>query len=299
MEVVDRTGDSRLAAQDQQETFTDSWVTEVLAHPISKQHVSEAIFPKARGIIDARILLRNTFGFENWSKGQRSYERLVRSGGAIQENNVKGYQDEIEYDRPIYEHFCMSGKVLDVGGGVGTLREFLSDSVLYLSVDPYLAGPYEIPKPKVDAYSCLRTHLNFIGGVAEFLPVTSEEFDFVHMRSMLDHVQVPDLVLLEARRVLKPDGRLIVGIYVEGGKSGRKTLNRLVRDQITHSLSAIGIERFSDHHTWHPTLSNLVKLIGDNGFVIEDQYWQPQWNEQVVYIQAKKGTMNTPDNWSI
>ena len=126
MEVVDRTGDSRLAAQDQQETFTDSWVTEVLAHPISKQHVSEAIFPKARGIIDARILLRNTFGFENWSKGQRSYERLVRSGGAIQEYNVKGYQDEIEYDRPIYEHFCMSGKVLDVGGGVGTLREFLS-----------------------------------------------------------------------------------------------------------------------------------------------------------------------------
>lgn len=36
----------------------------------------------------------------------------------------------------------------------------------------------------------------------------------VHMRSMLDHVQVPDLALLEAHRVLRLGGRVLVGLHV-------------------------------------------------------------------------------------
>ena len=40
--------------------------------------------------------------------------------------------------------------------------------------------------------------------------------DTVHMRSMLDHVQVPDLAILEAHRVLKKNGQLtqIIGSEV-------------------------------------------------------------------------------------
>ena len=30
------------------------------------------------------------------------------------------------------------------------------------------------------------------------------------------------------------------------------------------------------------------KLIEDNGFSIEDVYWQPQWKDTVCYISAKK-----------
>lgn len=57
-------------------------------------------------------------------------------------------------------------------------------------------------------YNCLNAPLNFIGATAEFQPFVSGAFDWVHMRSMLDHVQVVDLALIEANRVLKADGKI-------------------------------------------------------------------------------------------
>jgi hypothetical protein len=37
----------------------------------------------------------------------------------------------------------------------------------------------------------------------------------------------------------------------------------------------IGISRHIDHHTRHPTFFNLSKILSDNGFVVEDVFWQP------------------------
>jgi len=272
----------------QQKVFSNDWSRSVLCDPVTKSQCHEEAFRTVCGVVDARISLKNTYGYEEWKDGQESYEAIVRSGGAIHENNVEAYRSEIEWDRPIYEYFQLEGKILDVGGGVGTIREFLTDSATYLSIDPYINGLSEIPQPKIEAYSCLRTHLNFIGGVAEFLPVISREFDWVHMRSMLDHVQVPDLALMEARRVLKDDGRLLVGLFVEGGKRGKQTVEQFCRDKIAHLLSRFGVKPFRDHHTWHPTYRNLVKLITDNGFEIRREYWQPHWKDQVVYLEAVK-----------
>ena len=66
----------------------------------------------------------------------------------------------------------------------------------------------------------LEPPLNFIAATAEFQPFVEGSFDWVHMRSMLDHVQVSDLALLEAKRVLKPTGHVLIGLYVDGVKSG-------------------------------------------------------------------------------
>lgn len=105
---------------------------------------------------------------------------------------------------------------------------------------------------------------------------------------MLDHVQVPDLALIEANRVLRTDGKLLIGLYVEGGKSGRRSTTRFLKDIAKETLGLIGFSKFKDHHTWHPTYRNLLKLIGDNGFAVEESWWQPCWNETVVYVQARK-----------
>ena len=113
-------------------------------------------------------------------------------------------------------------------------------------------------------------------------------FDYVHMRSMLDHVQVPDLALKEANRVLKPKGKLIVGLYVEGGKTGRKSFIRFLKDMTKETLELIGVNKYKDFHVWHPTHKNLLKLITDNGLNIEESYWQPHWKDQVVYVLASK-----------
>jgi SAM-dependent methyltransferase len=218
--------------------------------------------------------------------GQIEFEKILKAGGAIKENSINGYLDEIEYDRVVYEYFNLSGSVLDVGGGVGTLREFLDPSVNFLSVDPHINCFSEIPVGKIDAYSCLKVDCNFVAGMAEFLPIATQSFEWVHMRSMLDHVQVPDLALIEARRVLKGNGRLLVGMLVDGGKSGRMSFGERFRE-LAKSLLSLFLKRFNDHHVWHPTYIGLVKLLEDNGFEVSREFWQPKWRNKVVYIEAK------------
>jgi ubiquinone/menaquinone biosynthesis C-methylase UbiE len=108
---------------------------------------------------------------------------------------------------------------------------------------------------------------------------------------MLDHVQVVDLCLLEAKRVLRPGGQLIVGITIEGrpyGKSGVDLRPYVLIKNITKkSLASIGFSRYKDEHVWHPTYSNLQKVISDAGFEIEKTFWQPVWDGKVVYIGAR------------
>jgi len=108
------------------------------------------------------------------------------------------------------------------------------------------------------------------------------------MRSMLDHLQVVDLAMLEARRVLRVGGKVLIGLYVDGGKSGVIPLKRRIKDLIKAGLEAVGINRWKDHHVWHPTYAALIQLIKDNNFEIEDTYWQPHWNDTVCYVCARK-----------
>jgi Methyltransferase domain len=125
------------------------------------------------------------------------------------------------------------------------------------------------------AYPCLDQHLNFIAACAEFLPFQSNSFDWVHMRSMLDHVQSPDLADGGPSR-LKPTGQLVIRLYVDGGKSGKRTLERQLKEIARTILVACGVTRHKDHHTFHPTFANLCKIITDNRFSLDDVYWQPQ-----------------------
>jgi ubiquinone/menaquinone biosynthesis C-methylase UbiE len=264
----------------------DNFGHSVIADPITKMPKRFTEGPMENGVVDLRVYLKNSPGYDLGIDGQDEFEKIVSAGGAIEENSFAGYKDEIEYDRVIYEHFRLSGNVLDVGGGVGTIREFLDSAVNYMSVDPHIGCFREIPQAKIDAYSCLKEGCNFISGMAEFLPITSTSFDWVHMRSMLDHVQVPDLALIEARRVLKENGRLLVGMLVEGGKSGQRTLGEKAREFVK-ALLARFLKRFRDHHVWHPTYFGLVKLLNDNGFEVVREFWQPKWRNKVVYIEAR------------
>jgi ubiquinone/menaquinone biosynthesis C-methylase UbiE len=259
-----------------------------LADPVTKEPTTVHAFPEIKGVRDARVFLKNTYGFSEWEQGQVEYEKEMSPSGDYSQGTVQQYLDEIAYDRPVYEHFLLNGVILDVGGGAGTLREFLPKTANCVSVDPYINAPHEIPPARREAYTCLAHQLDFICATAEFLPFLAESFDWVHMRSMLDHVQVPDLALLEARRVLKTGGKLLIGLYVEGGKSGVITSKQRIKEFVKKIFGLVGVDRWKDHHVWHPTYKGLIKLIEDNGFAVEDVYWQPQWHDQVCYVCAGK-----------
>jgi ubiquinone/menaquinone biosynthesis C-methylase UbiE len=233
----------------------------------------------SEGVIDARRFKKNTIGFVQWDDGQSFYENWERA-------TIEDYKRERDVDAPVYDHIKMSGCILDVGGSIGAIREFLPKGAQFVSVDPFIGCTDHIPSIKKVVYPCLTEHLNFIAACAEFLPFIAQSFDWVHMRSMLDHVHSPDLALCEARRVLKPDGKLVIGLYVDGGKTGRRSFDRQLKEIVRPILTTIGFKRFKDHHLFHPTFQNLRKIVIDNGFEIEDVYWQPAWRDTVCYVTA-------------
>jgi hypothetical protein len=79
-----------------------------------------------------------------------------------------------------------------------------------------------------------------------------------------------------------------LALFVEGGKKGKISFGHKLKDFIKHCLEAIGINNWKDHHIWHPTYENLIKVITDNGFEVEDTYWQPQFKDKVCYVCARK-----------
>jgi len=260
------------------------WAESILADPVTKHSVRPGVFQRVDGIIDARVFLKNSYGYRSWADGQVAYEAFARSDAA----QVEDYRAEIEYDRPVYGHFRMGGRILDCGGGAGTVRQFLNEDVEFVSTDPWVQAPHANSPERRAAYSCLSRKLTFIAATAEFQPFLANSFDWVHLRSMIDHVQVPDLVMLEAKRVLRPDGRMLIGSYVEGGRCGVITVRQRARHMIATGLSLAGIQRWKDHHVWHPTYKQLLKLVTDSGLKVEDTYWQPHWNDTVCYVCAVK-----------
>lgn len=273
----------------------EDWLRGILANPATKIPCSAEDFPVIEGISDARIFLRNTYGFSVWLEGQEAYEKWEEDGlpthikdtnGKIIKDQVQAFNYEIDYDRPTYSHFVLQGKVLDVGGAAGTLRQFLSPNTKYVSIDPNLRAPLNVSSQKAEAYTCLKNDFSFLAAMAEFLPFREKSFDFVHMRSMLDHVQIPDLALIEAHRVLVDNGALLVGISIEGGREGHETIEEKSKEIVRAILGKLGIKKWQDHHIWHPTLSNLRKLIESNGYKIEEIYWQPKFENRVVYVKA-------------
>jgi SAM-dependent methyltransferase len=263
----------------------DQWISEVLANPVTKLPQAAEDFAHIDGVIDARVYLPHTPGFRGWSDGQSAYEMW-----SDKQTDEKQLRAELNGVADVYSHIKMGGTVLDVGGHIGLVREFLPADTRFISVDPFISIQERIPVQYRNVYSCLSSPLNFIASCAEFLPFTAGTFDWVHMRSMLDHVQSPDLALLEAGRVLKQDGRLVIGLWIHGGRTGRSHLRprAIAKEAARTVLGAIGIRRYRDHHTFHPTLSNLLSMLGASGFKPIDLYWQPAWEDQVCYITAIK-----------
>lgn len=215
--------------------------------------------------------------YENWS------EKLAAA-------DTTDYDAEREGVREVYEQFPITGRCLDVGGHQGRLRAFMARGQEYVIIDPFSAVFQHLDNQPslLQTYPFLNDPVNFLCGMAEYLPFRANSFDTVHMRSVIDHFQNPELALWEAFRVLRNNGQLIIGLYIEGGKSGRLNAREWIKHIAGHVLPVLGVNKFVDHHVWHPTYSELLKLIEAIGFKIDGVHWQSQWGDRVCYIRAKK-----------
>lgn len=125
------------------------------------------------------------------------------------------------------------GKVLDYGCGIG---DFLSFSPSAIGVD-------------VNAFCvdfCVSKKLNAISiDSGAPLPFGNDYFDTIVMDNVLEHIADPDFVLNEFGRVLKPGGKLIVGVPgIKGFEQdtdhkvfyGKRELSSLLVERGSYSL---------------------------------------------------------------
>ena len=94
----------------------------------------------------------------------------------------------------------MRGRVLDVGCGDGWLAQALPEDVEYLGFD----YPVTLAKGYRGRAAVL--------GSADRLPFADASFDTVAMLDVLEHLAQPAMAVSEARRVLRPGGRLILQV---------------------------------------------------------------------------------------
>jgi ubiquinone/menaquinone biosynthesis C-methylase UbiE len=103
------------------------------------------------------------------------------------------------------------GLVLDLGGGNGVARHYLSSSAEYVSIDPNLAWL------RPEWQHCLARHfpcqvepLAFVRGIGEQLPFRSEVFDCVIAFWSLNHVNCLTATLQQALRVTRSGGSFLM-----------------------------------------------------------------------------------------
>ena len=102
------------------------------------------------------------------------------------------------------------GKILDIGCGNGILLESLPKNMDYFGIDVSLALIDEAKKK----YDGFKERFSIFDGLK--IPFPDKSFDFVFSIAVLHHIPGKGLHLnhiKEITRVLKPDGRAIVGVW--------------------------------------------------------------------------------------
>lgn len=264
------------------------WLEAILADPISKTKLQKTAsgytaenrftYSIKDDVPDFRIRL-NQFEVE-WQNGQDHYEQSMVRYLERAENDSTVYPEEQKRDAPVYEKLPLEGRVLDVGGNLGAIRKYMNENQEFCSVDPFI-NVYKLATGRTNLFKNYPMHLplNFIAGFAEFLPFLPSSFDTVNMRSCLDHFFNPELSLLEANRILKENGKLIIGMTVSVD-----SMQHLTKETVRKVLNLF-TSKFEDKHMWHPSKDELVTMCKRCGFDLEAEYWQ---SENVWYASFRK-----------
>lgn len=135
----------------------------------------------------------------------------------------------------LYPRLCMhlKGRTLDIGCGIGDMVQFRPDTV-GVDINPEVV--------KWCASQGLPVHLM----ACDQLPFQDHTFDSVLMDNVLEHIAHPAPLLREASRILRPGGRLVVGVPgIKGYRADpdhkvfydEQALNDVVRIEGFHPMS--------------------------------------------------------------
>lgn len=145
------------------------------------------------------------------------------------------------------------GAVLDIGCGLGTIIPMLPAGQPYVGVDvsealiQYLRG--EFPGQRFEVRDVDHEPLN----------LGDQRFDTVLMLAVIEHLHHPEQVLLEVRRYLQPDGRLILTTPTPLGHRVHRWGTRL----------GLFVPEAATGHRWQFDLAGITQLLAQAGLRVE------------------------------
>lgn len=154
-------------------------------------------------------------------------------------------------------------RVLDLACGPGIVTEALAPVASHVyGLD---ATPAMIDAARQRLAAAGYTNVEFRVGAAEQLPWPDAHFDAVVTRLSIHHFREPAVVLQEIRRVLRPDGRLVVVDIVSSEVAEEATLHN-------------ALERLRDpSHVRMLSHAELISLVDEVGFhLLDEQSWRQE-----------------------
>lgn len=304
--------------QNQQFTKVSNFFRDRLCCPICKNDLLEkkglycqgclSSFPLVNGVFDFRMAFGHSmFNSQVINKWRKIQDRVENIYGT----HFYDFHKEIEGVKEIYQdNFIIQGAVCDIGGHQGRLRHFLEDTSKYICIDPFIDVFEKIilTEGLTKAYPCLLEPCNFVAGFGEHLPFMAGIFDWVHIRSVLDHVYSPFTVIKESIRVLKSGGKILIGTFAIGGKSslsdrklqiidrakkkfrdeGISGLTKAVGNKINSTKRKLARVPIEEGHMKVWKYEELLSIIKYSGLQIEKIHWQKPPDDHCVYICATK-----------
>ena len=148
--------------------------------------------------------------YRRWSLTQENEQKAWESKKVDSENLAEAHRQLWQgYLKFIQEHVQIkqSDRILDIGCGPWGLINYINMGDRY-GFDPlmdYFLEEFDMPKD-----------IKFLKGVAEEIPFKNNFFDLVMVTNVLDHARQPLRILNEVKRVLKPNGILVLSIDCNG-----------------------------------------------------------------------------------
>lgn len=186
-----------------------------------------------------------------WASAQQHEASFWKAPGALDSQFQRVAARYEAVVRGVAGNAGAGGWVLEVGSGpTCSVRTLRGPRKVYL--DPLMVTYRPLLPPEVAG--------DFVCAMGEDLPFEDGQFDFVFSFNVIDHVLSPGRFVSELRRVAKPGGKVVLGVYTH------PRLFAAVRTAIER-----GLPRLREvPHPFFFSRESLVRLVESQGLRLEE-----------------------------